>query len=133
MAKELVIYKTEAEAKAAATEGQIVVECNVETVLGQKLENKLTGYVLADQHKNVEAAKSSGDWPNDGQILKIVNMKTANNARQAAIAKMTADVKAKIEQTDEYKLNDLVKNILAKNPKLGEDKARKMAQSILAA
>lgn len=133
MAKELVIYKTEDEAKAAASKGQIIVECNVETVLGQKLENKLTGYVLADQHETVQAARDSGDWPNDGQILKIVNMKAANNARQSAIAKMTADVKAKIEQTDEFKLNDLVKNILAKNPKLGEDKARKMAQSILAA
>lgn len=129
------IYKTEAEAKKAITDSarEVVVEVVVSTVLGQKLDNPLTGYVIAKQFASPQEVKDAGEWPNDAQVVKIVNTKLYNNARQSATVRMSAAERERVQETPEYRRSEMIKNIMAGNKKLSLAKAEAMADSILAA
>jgi len=110
------------------------VSGTVSTVLGEVLETPIAFEVTYEAFSNVDEAKAAGEWPNDGAILKMVNTKLQNNARQAETARLTAEKKAEIEETPAYKRKELIKNILASKGKgFSQAKAEAMADSILAA
>jgi len=109
------------------------VEGSVSTVLGENLDTPIAFKVSYEAYENLDECRGSEDWPSDSQILKIVNTKRANNARQAEVARLTAEKKAEIEATPEFKRKSLVKDILSSNPKLSQAKAESMADAILAA
>ena|ERR1022692_239529 len=81
----------------------------------------------ADQYETITEIKNSPDWPSDAEILRIVNQKKDNTARQAAHAIATKDLRAIWEASPEFRKQEFIKAAM----KLGltQEEAEKVAVS----
>lgn len=103
----------------------------VSEVLGQKLDTPLKVSFSYEKYENIAEAKNSEDWPSEKDAFSMANAVRKRNAMAAARAKAVEEIASKIRETDDYKLNEMVKTILSANKSLSREDAETHARTIL--
>jgi hypothetical protein len=85
----------------------------IDSVLGETLSTPITFSYTYDSFDDVASAKSAGEWPNDVEILKVVNATKQRNAMSAARATATATKVAEIKDSTPYKQSEAIKSLVA--------------------
>ena len=85
----------------------------IDSVLGETLSSPITFSYEYDAFENVHTAREAGEWPNDAEILKVVNATRQRNAMSAARAKATADKVAEIKESTPYRQSEAIKSLVA--------------------
>ncbi len=85
----------------------------VEEYQGKKLDTPISYSGKAAVYTNVNAAKASEDWPNDGGVLKMVNNRLLTAEKASAYQGATKSLKEAYEKSDDFKRNGLVKAAMA--------------------
>lgn len=78
-----------------------------------------------------DAAKAAGVWPNEADVLKMLNRQAKTAAKANAYNKAIADEKERYEGTFEFKLAKGIKDLLAMKSDMPLEQAEKLARSLL--
>lgn len=85
----------------------------IDTLLGQPLTPPITFSYSYETFDDVATAKSSGEWPNDADVLKMVNQARQRNALSKARNEETKARAAEIQESPEYKRAEAIKSLVA--------------------
>ncbi len=82
---------------------------SVEAYQGKTLPRPIDFSGSVEVYENVAEAKSSEDWPGESETLKIVNRQRVTSAKASEYQKATSDLKKDYENSQDYKVAQLVK------------------------
>lgn len=105
---------------------------SIATVLGEALDKPIEYVVSVEHFSSWAEAVAAGEDLSDKEKLAVVNGRISASAKASKNQELTKELADKIKDTPDFKLRSLVKDIMAKNPKLTAEKARAAAESILA-
>ena len=88
-------------------------ESKIDSVLGETLSSPIVFTYDYETFDTVHAAREAGEWPNDAEILKVVNATRQRNAMSAARASKSAEKVAEVKNSDSYKRGEAVKALVA--------------------
>lgn len=96
------------------------VEVNISEYQGKRLEKPINEKVDVSLFENVSELRNAGKFPNDGDILDMVNAKIKVAARAKRTQELTKSLKEDYEKTDEFKVKSMVKMARVANFPLAE-------------
>lgn len=91
----------------------------VEEYQGTKLATPIVFTFDADLYASIDEAKSNGDWPNEGNILKSLNKARITSAKAAAYQLATKPLKEAYEKSPAFLRKNFIDSFEAmphKNP-----------------
>lgn len=65
------------------------------------------------EYDSIDEVKSAGKWPNDAEILDVVNRKSKATAKTKAMLAATAEHRERYQSSVEYKTKEFVKAAIA--------------------
>jgi hypothetical protein len=111
---------------------KVELKGSIATVLGEALDKPIEYTVSVEHFSSWSEAVAAGEDLSDKEKLAVVNGRISASAKASKNQELTKELADKIKDTPDFKLRSLVKDIMAKNPKLSAEKARAAAESILA-
>jgi hypothetical protein len=88
-------------------------EGKVEEYQGNKLDKPVAYSGEAVQFDSIEEVKTAGKWPNDADILSMVNKQMFTAAKAKAYQQATSDLKTAYENSPEFKRKQFIAAVLA--------------------
>lgn len=82
----------------------------VEVYQEKKLDTPVPYSFDYQEFETIAEVKEAGKWPNDGEILDVVNRKLLTASKAKAYQKATEDLKKTYEASDEYKKAQFLKS-----------------------
>lgn len=109
------------------------VEGTIEQAYGNKLDKVLSYSIDVNQFETAEEVRSAGEWPNDKQIVSMVNQRVIAAKRQEAIKATldTAGIKAPTLEDPNEAVKATAKILLAQKKAATQEEAETMARAIL--
>jgi hypothetical protein len=101
----------------------------VEEFMGKPVSPAIEYSFSWKAYENVGEAKNSEDWPNDADMLKFVNQRAERSAKAQSYQTAIKDLKSAYENSNEFKIAQLVKAAVAAG--FSQAEAEALAQSKL--
>lgn len=84
----------------------------VEVYQEKKLDTPVVYEFAYQEFETIAEVKEAGKWPNDGEILDVVNRKILTAAKAKSYQKATEDLKKVYEASDDYKKAQFLKSAM---------------------